>query len=371
MSPKLRKVSIVVDGSYCRQISFNQEQKVCYPSFSSSSTTRKRTITKNHADLSYSSEETLESDEESSIRTRIWNRKDDAILQAAIETIGFDWDIISNLWFNTNKSEEQCYIRAMQLELKTMKVPNRHGFNYYRKRPSPSMKHVSNRRRRELEALEERRLFGKTRCDFENQIIHCAYLVGYSKLEKLLRMNGIEVEDDEVEISFSSLMVEMQALDKADVRDSIVSASKSIQKLPKAIKELPDAQVLSPQRYPTHSNKANQRTTHEQCQRKDTRRFINFKSTELPIESSLMDAIEILNPSNRKEEPTLQDLDLEKESSPKMNYPFPCLPFTPPKIKPSAIPKTYFMFRSTTRRTGGAVDTAGGGVSSKKRSTSD
>jgi len=326
MSRKLRKVSIVVGGSYCKQITF--DPKLSCP---------KNNVT----------DDSSIGEGDSSVDGSTWKQTDDAILRAAVDTVGFDWKRVSNLWFNDNKAEEECYNRATELDISTRKIPNKYGFNCFRKEPVRSTTHLSIRRRRELEALEERRLFGKTRSDFENQLIHRAYLVGHSKLETLLRMNAIEAEGDEIGLTFSSLMVEMQALNKLDVKNSMRNAAKSIPKLPKAISELQDAQVLSPQRYPSNNNHdGSAKNGPVPGEYKTDRRLINLKSTELPIESALMDAIEILTPEKRKG-PSHEEEDLAKFISPVMSNPFPCLPITPPKVKFPVAPKTYFMFRST------------------------
>ena len=336
MNQKLRKVSIIVGGSCINQLSFatESESSTSYPHIT-------------------------DDDDDDDDDNSKWKKADDVTLRAAVETLGFsDWKRISKIWLDDLKTEDECQQRALELNLamRSSSIPaNKPGFKFKNTSHIPS-KFLSIKKRREMEAMEERRLFGKARSELENQLINRAYLVGQNKsqLEKILRMNAAEGAEgrDELKISFSSLVVEMKKIDAMDVDHSIRATAKNVPKLPKAITELTDEEVLSPQRREelvTDGANANQSTRSDT--KDSTRYLMNFESTELPIESALMEAIEIMTPQKSDAADALffHEGLLEEFISPPLEHPFPCIPFPVQATSQyPSLPKPYFLFRSTT-----------------------
>ena len=331
MTKLIRKVFIVICGERVGRIGFDTEFSYI-------------------SDDGYSSmSEEEEEDNICGVSSR-WIEAEDEILRAAVDTLGFsDWKRVSEIWYDGKKTKEECQRRSMELDLSIpLRRKNQVGFfNFKRRDPSTNtsfQKYLSTRRRREMEAMEERRLFGKARSDLEIQLIHRAFIVGQRSHDKILKMNAVSSErNDLIDLTFSSLMVEMKRTRDADVENSIQSAVKAITKLPKAIAELKDEQVLTPVRnqHPPTVENLGMIENRKLTKKKEERKVLDLKSNDLPIESALFDTIETLTPlkvDNSGE-------DWGEFSSPLLDTAFPCLPIPTAPARHRA-PKPFFLFRS-------------------------
>lgn len=200
-----------------------------------------------------------------------WSQKEDEILRASVRVLGLsNWFTISSEWFDSSKSSEDCRERWEHLSSLTTQQTN---FNrnripsvnsLYEQMPASIsrddiaetelhheaiFKSLTVRRRRELEAIEERRLFGKaSRSVHDKQLIQRAYLVGMNGVKKILRMNGVHQKEQCVssKISFLSIMVEMEKVSQSEVDTSMKQMMSLIKKLPIRVKELKDEHIISP-----------------------------------------------------------------------------------------------------------------------------
>ena len=362
---KLRKVSIIVGGVNVKHISFDPEL----------SYTCEYYIQNDQRVVSEGSNN-YENDDDSFIDSN-WTKSEETVLRAAIDTLGFDWTRISSTWFHDEKNPEECHCKSIDLKISNRLIPNKYGFHMAsddvkihpdraktHSLPAPS-KPLTIRKRKELEVLEERRLFGKPRSELENQLIHRAYLVGVNRLENILKKNGIEQGDQDqpnIDITFSSLMVEMRSMNPLDVQNSIRAGKKHSTKLPKSLCELRNDQIFSPScnRNTGIINDANANVnanananvpakSKSSASRRDAgRRLLNLRSTGLPIESALKDAIEILTPERHPNRSHNDEEGLVDFISPRLETEFPCLPIPPPIARFRAPKKTFFLFRSRT-----------------------
>ena len=194
-------------------------------------------------------------------------------------------------------------------------------------------KPLTARRRKELEALEEKRLFGKsTRSMQEDEMIHRAYLVGHSRLEQVLKMNAIKElkrhGKNAPHISIASIVTQMKCVSRSDVYDNAQVMSKSLKKLPRNILSLKDKDIMSPDsKEPNSKNEDNNR-----C-------FLDFDSSALPV-ATIIDAVNekmVEKELQEKYGKTSSDDDSYSEynlkeciSPPLVNHAFPCLPL--PKL---------------------------------------
>lgn len=272
---------------------------------------------------------------------------DDEILLAAVDTIGFsDWDHVSSTWFRNEKAPDECARRALGLALKPRKRKNRSGFG---KPIKFGAEIIPPKKRRELEALEERRLFEKIREAAELDVIHRAYIVGGTMSERILMLNGtreaVEMGED-VSISFSSLVMEMKLVSAQEVDKSIRDSCKNIapKRLPKAVAELQESQVLSPPRR-TVSSIADYSLSCTDEETASNGRLLNLDSSELknPLKDALEENLQLLSPSKNDLAP--DDACLVDFMSPKMNNPIPWLPFPPQAIQGPILPKQFFLIR--------------------------
>lgn len=269
---------------------------------------------------------------------------DDEILLAAVDTLGFsDWERVSSIWFLREKSPEECTRRAFELALKPRKRKNREGFG---KPITFEALIIPPKRRRELEALEEKRLFGKVRGRCEQDIVHRAYIVGETRLQKILKLNGtkgaVETGED-ISVSYSSLNMEMKRVSAKEVEDSIRSGARSVtlKKLPKAVAEMEDSQVLSPPQRAVDAI-ALHALGFLMGETIDGSHLIDLDSSELciPLKNALDETMKILSPTNND-----GDTDLVDYVSPKMNTPNPWLPFPSQAVQGIAVPKQFFFIR--------------------------
>ena len=251
-------------------------------------------------------------------RSAIWTKGDDETLCAAVNTLGqCSWERISKYWFNGLKFDFECEYRWEDIKDSNLDIPFKSGTKYLNsdnignKRPSQfdsscnwsslsanccnderkketvqnllkksvnrnNTKPVSIRKRRELEALEERRLFGKDRSEVEKQLIHRAYIIGQTKLEKILRMNAAESKgENDTTISFSSIVTEMKKIPDKIFENSLKSTSKNIRKLPRSVMEIEEQDVYSPIKSEQYSKSVKPQFAHGH--------LLNLNSTQLPI----------------------------------------------------------------------------------------
>lgn len=210
---------------------------------------------------------------------KYWTERDDEALLAAVNTLGVDsWDRIVKYWFNESKTKSECRRRWDTLMMKDKnhsdgtKV-NKVGPKTQILADRTNIKQVSLRKRRELEALEERKLFGKERPQLEKELIHRAYIVGQNKLEKIMRMNDAESKGKfGTTISISSVVSEMERVDPSVVECSLKSKSKNVRKLPRSVMEINEQNLLSP----IHSDAMRSWT-------KNSTGILNFSSSQLPV----------------------------------------------------------------------------------------
>ncbi len=263
-----------------------------------------------------------------------WSERDDEALLAAVNTLGVDsWDRIVKYWFNESKTKNEC--RSRWDTLMKDKNPsdgtkvNKVGPKTQVLADRTNIKQVSLRKRRELEALEERKLFGKERPQLEKELIHRAYIVGQNKLEKIMRMNDAESKGKfGTTISISSIVSEMEKVDPAVVECSLKSKSKIVRKLPRSVMEINEQNLLSP----IHSDTMRSRT-------KNSTDILNFSLSQLPvaqiIENERVRIRKMENEKKRKREETdvkvrsevidKETLLLAKCISPPLKRPFPFL----------------------------------------------
>jgi hypothetical protein len=328
-------------------------------------------------------------------QTLFWN-SDDEILSAAVDTLGFsNWECVSQIWFESEKTEEQCFKRSIHLKLKQKSKRKiiAHENNYTTSDLDGGVEVDSKlfiKSQRQLEALETRRLFGKKRNEWELDVIHRSYLVGRSKLRKILEMNNISdakvLLGKDFSISISSLAAQMKDLSQKEVDDSVLNHSilqcnnkMTLKSIPRSIQELEDSKVLSPTikvkeaeffndydgnlsswDYQFLSNTMidlEQQESKEQ-ENHDSVYVLNLKSTDLRgyLEKALEDEIESITtptPINRNPECIFDvvnnagETTLEDFSSPKLQYSIlPILPITVSPVKPSSLrPKQFFFIR--------------------------
>jgi len=274
-------------------------------------------------------------------------RSDDEILLAAVDTLGFsDWERVSSTWFRNEKAPDECARRALGLALKPRKRKNRSGFG---KPIKFGAEIIPPKKRRELEALEERRLFGKIRAPEELDVIHRAYIVGGTMSERILMLNGtreaVEMGED-VSISFSSLVMEMKHISDQEVEKSIRDSYKNIapKRLPKAVAEMQELQVLSPPRRAV-SSIADYSQSYAGEETAGNGHLLNLDSSELknPLKDALEENLQLLSPAKNDLVP--DDTCLVDFASPKMNTPIPWLPFPPRAIQGLITPKQFFLIR--------------------------
>lgn len=193
-------------------------------------------------------------------------------------------------------------------------------------------KPLTARRRKELEALEERRLFGKsTRSMQEHEMIHRAYLVGHLRLEQVLKMNSIKElkrsGKDAPHISVASIMTEMKRISRSDVHDNAQAINKSLKKLPKNILSLKDEDIMSPD------------SKEQKSESQDNTHFLDFDSSALPV-ATIIDSVnekmvekksQEKYGSNSSDDDSYSEFEkLQECISPPLNHAFPCLPL--PKL---------------------------------------
>ena len=314
------QVSVIIDGVCDNQITLDEHELSCNDSNDSNS-------------------------------SGFWNSDDD-ILLAAVDTLGFtDWERVSSIWFLHEKAPEECAARAYELAMKPRKRKNREGFGKPIKFEAPI---ILPKRRRELESLEERRLFGKMRDRCEQDLIHRAYIVGETRLQRILKLNGtkeaVETGED-ITISYSSLMMEMKRISTKEINDSIRAGARSItlKKLPKAVAEMEDSQVLTPPRRAVDGIALHHAVG---CaivgETNDDAHLLDLGVSELliPLKDALDNNIMLLSPT--KNDGGLADDTcscLADFASPKMKIPNPWLPFPSQAVQGVAVPKQFFFIR--------------------------
>jgi len=350
----VKKVKIIINGLRDEEINFNRHsgghefrimQKEVSPSLPP--------LSNDKAELSN------EDDEDDRVK---WTPEQDKILQSAVQILGFsNYTKIAQEWFDGSKSECDCRRRWLKLDQSLAKRklqfgkedPNKEicsflGIHSQSNKNLLKHKPLTIRRRRELEAKEERRLFGKaSRSSVEKQLIHRAYIVGQTSIDQILRMNAIEENSRHEAISFSSVVINMKKINSAEVKNSFKSTLKAVQKLPRAVMELKDEEVMSPVRT----------TNMERSTSDTTEKFMNFISTELPIsdviESSKSQILKTNETHEFVEEKTVNEerfsdtTSLDEFYSPPLKCAFPCLPIinTPKQHTMSQMP--FFLFKSS------------------------
>ena len=310
--------------------------------------------------------------EPESFHGKLWTKSDDETLQDAVETLGTSyWPQIAQHWIMGGKDANDCFLRWKHLiedqskntgtvdekgdncrtskggqQRKSLKVmsalkPSRIRFKH--------RKPLAARRRKELEALEERRLFGKsTRSRKEREMIHRAYIVGNKKLDQVLKMNDIKELKrngrDTPHISMTSIKAAMRRVSRSDMDDNAQAVSKSLKKLPKNILSLQDEDIMSPD-----SIKPKQRS-------EAINNFLDYDSSALPVAA----IIDTVNKQMIEEKRKVKDFGYSSDDdsyaerilqeciSPPLKHCFPCLPMPtlPRHLSSPTKPVPILFFRS-------------------------
>ncbi len=398
----LRKVDVIVGNSHVGSIDVTKKGQ------SSSTQSSKPSLSPTMSFLMAFDDEDLEEsfnsqhkkgqgnyrDDEFQDQLNGWTANDDETLRAAVNTLGLNcWGRISKHWFHGKKIDFECQHRWETLsngknhyeENKNDKSSftsslsstnqssctstNTSSTSFIQNRyddgkrkcikpsvePPKTMKSIPLRKRRELEAMEERRLFGKDRSDAEKDLIHRAYIVGQNKMEQIMRMNAAETKGEyETTISFSSVVTEMKNVKSSDVEDSLKANSK--RKLPRSVMEIEEKKLLSPMSDAVVVGNAHQKTKKDPSPHED---LLNLQSSQLPIqqiidverqriveadckkrdrEGSIYDA------HSRDGDDDDDDVSFTEFLSPPLKRPFPCLGIPKPVYSSYTPPKPYFMF---------------------------
>jgi len=234
-----------------------------------------------------------------------WTEEDLSLLCSAVEAIGEnEWHLISNEWFNGRFDED---------ELKRIWESNQVGravhntvFEENRDHQlTNSTRNMSCRRRKE-EDMELRKLFAaNARDEVDMELLYRAYIVGYERLDKVLRMNAPR-RGVNLKISFSSIVAEMRNIASGSVSACKLSISKLIKKLPSSALDLPPPamdKMISPLRY-SYDNFSKPR-------------FLRLNSTAFPIHDILMKAVVYSEEPNKSMESVYSSEDeLLRLSSP-------------------------------------------------------
>jgi hypothetical protein len=182
---------------------------------------------------------------------------------AAMLTLGMDdWDKIASLWFPGTSIDLLlgCWerMKGSGVLVPMNAIPKRKSWFDTKSNwnnPYDNVKQyvdtLSQKKRRELEALEERRLFGKaSRNVQEQELIHRAYLAGMNHFREIVALNAPEDKDTgSCAISFASIYVFMEQIDIHDIDQSMRQMSRiAVTNAPKDIMNLTHDETLSPMR---------------------------------------------------------------------------------------------------------------------------
>ena len=263
-----------------------------------------------------------------------WTARDNKILFAAVNTLGSNnWGRVAKYWFNELKTREECEIRWESIkddvtvqkslitinnrdaensacdtvkssnhEVSTNSSYSQKHFNHnlfsehsivhvvrdnnkHRTIRNNNLKQISQRKRRELEVLEERRLFGKERSEIEKELIERAFFVGQTKLEKIMRMNNAESKEKNcTTISFSSIITEMMKINPSNAHYSHQYRSKHAWKPQRAMKESSEPRLtLSPTTNDDDSHDTLKKKAKKSLFSPHGNHLLNFHSTQLPV----------------------------------------------------------------------------------------
>lgn len=208
-------------------------------------------------------------------------------LVAAVLTFGLnDWDNIASFWFPGTSIESLlvCW-EGIKDNVPQSAIPERKSWfdpTLNRNNPFENVKYyvdtLSQKKIRELEALEERKLFGKTsRNIHEQELIHRAYLAGMNHFRDILALNATgDKEFESFRISFASIYVSMEKIDIHDIDQSMRQMSRTfLSNVPKVVMNLTNEEVLSPMKSVLIEN------DEEQSKIDVTRQTIDFCSGQL------------------------------------------------------------------------------------------
>lgn len=196
----------------------------------------------------------------SALKTHVSNEIDCNRLLAAVLTLGLeDWDKIASGWFpgKTMESLLDCWKQMRDIVPRTA-IPKRQSWLDTKSNCSnafDNVKHyvdtLSKKKIREMESLEERRLFGKASRNIQEQeLIHRAYLAGLYHFREIMALNAPEDKDiGSCSISFASIYNFMEMIDIHDVEQSMRQMSRTVfTNAPKVITNLTNEEALSPMR---------------------------------------------------------------------------------------------------------------------------
>jgi hypothetical protein len=209
-------------------------------------------------------------------------------LVAAVLTLGLnDWDNIASFWFPGTSIESLlvCW-EGVKGNVPQNAIPKRRQSWFDAKlnwnNPFENVKYyvdtLSQKKIKELEALEERKLFAKASRNIEEQeLIHRAYLAGMNHFRDILALNVPGDKDFEsCSISFASIYVFMEKINIHDIDQSMRQMSKTVlSNVPKVVINLTSEEVLSPMKSVLIEN------DEEQCKIDVTNQTIDFCSGQL------------------------------------------------------------------------------------------
>jgi len=276
-----------------------------------------------------------------------WASEDNDILQKAISTIGINWEIIAKDWFNGLKSAN--YLANQWKILCLLQTSNDTRTNVHTisssllstTQPTLTLKHcnnthskekpISGRRRKELESLETKKLFGKQLSEEEIILVHRAYFIGQNMIDKILRMNNTqEIKDgNNISVSFDSLIVEIQRVPRDKVLASRTSMSRWLQNLPCTIGKRRDEKVISSSKYSIKNRILDYIPNKDNIMNITCFAEIPMNEVFAMYQLRLISSIKHNNEAQQETiVPSKCDIDkrLNEYTSPQLNIPFPYLP---------------------------------------------
>ena len=394
MSGPIRKLSIVVNKTADNEIYFDQKLNPRHPSNSSNAdpsaqATVKPTIIRRQssrvkrsiksASVFYS-EASRHQDEPENL---FWE-KDDKKLIKAVNAIGYDMESISQHWFESEKTPFELWNRIQLLNIlepkRSERVIGQSKRDSLGEGPSSLLYPLSNKRKREIVSLEEKRLFGKARSEHELNVIAQGVEVGKNSFGRLMKMNrgshefNVDGKQDtgvSVNLTVDSLETLMEDAADETLKQTIALARRNTarKRLPKAVALLTDDQVYSPNenhistRLDERSNlidqnKVGNRLQSIQCTKEGLvnekvqitddssrqikkKRLLVFRQNELnlPFQQAIDETLLKLTPQKNDED---SYSDLEEFVSPKLDNGLPFIPMTP--IPERNGPKMYYYF---------------------------
>lgn len=392
MSGPIRKLSIVVNKTADNEIYFDQKLNPRHPSnsskadHSSQATVKPQIVRRQSTRIKrpiktasvFYSEASRHQDEPENL---FWE-KDDKKLIKAVNAIGYDMESISKHWFESEKTPLELWNRIQLLNIpepkRSKRVIGQSKRDSLDEGPSSLLYPLSNKRKREIVSLEEKRLFGKARSEHELNVIAQGVHVGKNSFGRLMKMNRgsheFNVDGDQdtgvnVNLTVDSLEALMEDAADENLKQTIALAKRNTvrKRLPKAVALMTDDQVYSPNenqrpgRLDESSNLMDQnkvgnqsvkcaqegnvnekvQVTDESNRQIKKKRMLVFRQNELnlPFQQAIDETLLNLTPQKNDED---NYSDLEEFVSPKLDNGLPLIPMTP--IPERNGPKMYYYF---------------------------